>query len=358
MSQLPFDAWDYEEQTKMKHKVFEDYIDKWIKIVGKYNKLNYIDGFGGIGAYKDTDGSICYGSPVLAAKVAQNATNKLKRKVNIIIIDDERENLVNIEKIFKHLDITIKPILANGDFDKTINNVLDSTEKLVPTFVFIDPFGFSFRMETIARIMEIEKSEILLNFMFTRVNQFLSAPRVEKNLNELFGDTEWQKLRSLSGPWREQAIVEHYRQQLKRFARFVYYYRFEFPSAKKTYYYLYHLTNYFKGCVIMKSSFAKFNFGRVEYRGNRNSQLELFDLENVGIEQACEYLCSVYNGQQKSFQEIIEDLIDETEFLESHLRDALKKLEKTNKVEIIRIPEMTPKGKSRIGIDYNTVIRF
>jgi len=28
MTELPFEAWSYEEQTKMKHMVFEDYIDK------------------------------------------------------------------------------------------------------------------------------------------------------------------------------------------------------------------------------------------------------------------------------------------------------------------------------------------
>ncbi|MCK4735625.1 MAG: hypothetical protein KAT65_24435, partial [Methanophagales archaeon] len=66
MEQLPFKTWPYEEQTKMKHKVFSDYFDKWIKIVGSRSKLNYIDGFGGCGAYKDKNGEIYFGSPILA----------------------------------------------------------------------------------------------------------------------------------------------------------------------------------------------------------------------------------------------------------------------------------------------------
>ena len=48
-----FETWDYQEQTKRKHLVFEDYFDKWIKILGKYKSLNYIDCFGGLGAYND-----------------------------------------------------------------------------------------------------------------------------------------------------------------------------------------------------------------------------------------------------------------------------------------------------------------
>lgn len=67
---MPFETRPYEDQTKMKHQVFADYFDKWVKIVGKYhNKLNYIDGFGGIGAYKGKDGKIDYGSPIIAAKI-------------------------------------------------------------------------------------------------------------------------------------------------------------------------------------------------------------------------------------------------------------------------------------------------
>ena len=46
-----FFMWNYEPQTKMKHLIFEDYFDKFVKILGKYYNLNYIDGFGGCGAY-------------------------------------------------------------------------------------------------------------------------------------------------------------------------------------------------------------------------------------------------------------------------------------------------------------------
>ena len=53
MKKLPFKTWEYKEQTKIKHLVFADYFDRWVKILGKYNPLNYIDGFGGIGAYTE-----------------------------------------------------------------------------------------------------------------------------------------------------------------------------------------------------------------------------------------------------------------------------------------------------------------
>ena len=145
----------------------------------------------------------------------------------------EKENLKNIEDIFKHKKISIEPMLINQDFDKAINGILDKVSNLAPTFVFVDPFGFKIRMETLERIMRIEKSEILLNFMFTRVNQFLSSPKIENTCSELFGCDDWKKCVSLNGSEREKCILESLRDRMKKFSKYVYYYKFEFANKKK-----------------------------------------------------------------------------------------------------------------------------
>jgi len=357
MPRLPFETWNYEGQTKAKHEVFNDYIDKWIKIVGAYNKLNYIDGFGGIGAYKDTNGKMYYGSPVLVAKTIQKITSKLRRAVNILIIDEKKQNLDNIKKIFQYEKINIEPIFINSDFDKTINDILDNAQNIAPTFIFVDPFGFKIKIKTIERIMKINKSEVFLNFMFTRINQFLSDPKMENTFNELFGDCNWKECKKLKGIKREKRLIECYRDQLKKFSKYVYYFKLEFPTKRKTYYYLFHLTNYFKGCAIMKSSFAKFHCGRIEYRGLRDSQMELFDSRNIKVNDAIDFLKKTYKGQQKSFQQILEEQIDEVEFLESHLRNAIKEMENKDLI-ISRIPPKTKTGKNRTGLDYQDVIIF
>jgi len=357
MQELPFKTWKYEEQTKAKHEAFGDYIDKWIKIVGSYNKLNYIDGFGGIGAYKDKYGKVYYGSPILVAKTIQKITSKLKRLVNIIIIDSNEENLNNIKKIFKYEKINIEPILIGGDFDKAINDILDSVQNLAPTFVFIDPFGFKVKMKTIERIMKINKSEIILNFMYTRINQFLSDPKIKNTYDELFGNSKWQKCKKLKKVEREKCIIECYRNQLKKFVEYVYYFRLEFPEKRKTYYYLFHLTNHFLGCVIMKSSFAKFHYGRVEYRGARENQLGLFESKDIKIQNIIDYLTKIYKGCQKSYRQIVEEQIDKTEFLESRLREAIQKME-GKKLKISRIPPKTSRGKDRGGLKYQDIIIF
>ena len=97
LSHVPFETWPYEEQTRIKHEVFADYFDKWVKILGKFHKLNYIDCFAGCGAYHQ-DGEIYFGSPVLAAKIIKAA----QKDATMVIIDKKRKNLKNIEKIFEH----------------------------------------------------------------------------------------------------------------------------------------------------------------------------------------------------------------------------------------------------------------
>jgi len=69
------------------------------------------------------------------------------------------------------------------------------------------------------------------------------------------------------------------------------------------------------------------------------------------------YLKDKYRGQQKSFQQILEEQIDETEFLESHFREAIKEMENKD-LNISRIPPKTKTGRNRKGVDYQDVIIF
>lgn len=358
MTNLPFETWVYEDQTKMKHYVFADYIDKWIKIVGKYNKLNYIDGYSGIGAYQDQKGRLYYGSPILVCQAIERITSRNSRDVKVLIIDSDKKNLKNIQKILSYLKVKITPDFINKDFDESINNILNETPNITPTFVFIDPFGFKIKMSTLRRIMQIDKSEILLNFMFTRINQFLAAPQVENTCTDLFGDDTWKQFKNTKGVARENGIIEYYRNKLKELSKFVYYYRLEFPAKDKTYYYLIHLTNHYLGCSIMKSSFAKFNYGRVEYRGIRAGQMELFEQASIKETEVADMLLKKYTGRRLIFKNIVEENIDSTEYLESQMRNAIKSLEVNGNIKIQRIPENTPTGKKRKSIGENDSIVF
>ena len=108
---LPFKTWKYEEQTKIKHKVFADYFDKWVKILGKAHPLNYFDCFGGIGAYKEND-EIYFGSPILAAELIKKNETNLQRDVCMVIIDKDKNNFENIDKIAG--TVILREEISNG----------------------------------------------------------------------------------------------------------------------------------------------------------------------------------------------------------------------------------------------------
>ena len=353
-NKLPFKTWKYGEQTKMKHLVFADYFDKWIKILGKFHKLNYFDCFGGCGAYIDDKGKEHYGSPILGAQAIQKNRINLNRKVNLVIIDKDKENLDNIKLILKCLKLDIKPLFVNEDFDKTINEMLDSIENLAPTFFFIDPFGFKIKINTLRRIMERPKTEILLNFMFNPIRRFIEVEKIENTLNDLFGDSCWKNTCKVKGKEREERIVDIYREKLKQFSRFVCYYRFSFPDKDRTYYYLFHLTNSIKGCYIMKSCFAKYNFGRLEYRGKLNNQMTFLDFKDIKIDKIKVHLFESLNNP-KTYLDLLKEFVEEI-YLESNIKTAIKSLEEDGKINIVRNPELTKTGRKRTSIEPSDII--
>ena len=351
-----FFFWEYEPQTKIKHFVFQEYFDKWVKIVGKWNELNYFDCYAGSGAYLE-NGDIYYGSPILAAEIIEKHKENLGRKVNIVIIEQDKANVENIKKIFRYKNLKTEPVIIEGDFDKTINEILDKVQDhLKPTFFFIDPFGFKIRYKTLKRIMSISKSEILLNFMFTRISQFL-IDNLETTLNALFGCEDWKPLRSLSGQEREQRIVSLYKTKLKEIADFVFPYKICFPDKKRTYYYLFHLTKHHMGCSIMKSAFAKFHYGNIEFSGPEHEHVSFFDLKDIKINEVKRFLLQKYTGLKKKYEELLIENIDLVPFLESDIKNALKVME-GKEVQIKRTPELTPTGRKRKSIDFNDMISF
>ncbi|MDO8281923.1 MAG: three-Cys-motif partner protein TcmP [Thermodesulfovibrionia bacterium] len=351
-----FFFWPYEPQTKIKHFVFTEYFDKWVTIVGKWNDLNYFDCFAGSGAYIEND-KIHYGSPILAAEVIEKNKENLDRKVTIVLIEKDKNNIENICKLFKHRGLNTEPIIIEGSFDAEINKLLDETKgNLKPTFFFIDPFGFKIKFQTLQRIMAIPKSEILLNFMFTQVNRFL-IDELEDTLNDLFGCKDWKALKTLSGTEREQGIVNLYRTKLKEFSKFAFPYRLSFSDRDRTYYYLFHLTNNLKGCSIMKSAFAKFNYGKVEFSGPKHGCLTLFDNKDMKVSEIKQFLVEKYKGQTKRYEDILIEIIDSELFLEAGIKTALKEME-GKEAKIARNPELTEKGRKRKSIDLNDAVTF
>ena len=346
---VPFKTWKYEKQTEMKHKVFSYYMPIWLQVLNKWNKnLNYIDGFGGIGAYHNDEDlksnnyiSNKYGSPVLSIlKILELEKDKKINKANVIVIDEDHNNLENVKNILKfhEIDVSKKILFIEGDFDNEINKILDKIDKIAPTFFLLDPFGISgIKLSTIKRIMERGKTEILLNFMYNTLQRFVSHPneKINKIYDEYFGGDEWRKCTEKRLTEKENELVSIFRKNCKIFCKFVYPFKLKFPNKNQTYYYLFHLTQHRKGCSLMKDSFAKFNNGNDKYIGE-NYQSNLLEPlnkkeKNENFEKK---LIDKYKGKKINYVEVLGDFIDETDLLEKDIKKILNKLEES-KVKVI-----------------------
>ncbi|MDP3057528.1 MAG: three-Cys-motif partner protein TcmP [bacterium] len=371
---VPFKTWEYEEQTKMKHRVLSYYFPQWLQILGKWNKgLNYIDGFGGIGAYhtkKDIEAnkylSNNFGSPVVAAlQIKKLIENSKIGKASIVIIDEDKGNIQNLKEVLGYNKVNTENIqFIEGNFDQEINRILDSFEKevksLAPTFFLIDPFGFSqVKMETIARILKQPKSEIIINFMYNAIQRWVSHPnpKLQIHYDNLFGCKEWKKYIGKRTDEKERYLVSLFRKQCKEYgkAKFVYPFRLSFPDKDMPYYYLFHLCNHQLGCIRFKDSFAKFNIGDLEYKGNGFKQESLFKpLEkNQKREIFIDNLLSKLKRKKISYGSLLNLIIDECDFLESGIKKILQELEKSGIIKI------DGNGRTRKGgIDNSDIIIF
>lgn len=370
---VPFKTWAYQEQTAMKHNAIAYYLPVWLKILGSWHKnLNFIDGFGGVGAYHTQNDikngeytSNKFGSPIISSRaIAKLESSKTITSGNIVIIDEEKCCLENVEKIIGHLNIQLKGKIFYqvGNFDGAINGFLDEFDKskgeLAPTFFLIDPFGFSgIKMTTLERIMRRPKTEILLNFMYNALQRWMNHPdeKIIKIYDDYFGGDQWRCCKDKRLEQKETELVRLFREKSKQFSKWVYPFKLKFPNQDKTYYYLIHLTNNWRGCSLMKDSFAKFNNGKVEYRGSviQSSLFEPMEEENKR-EKFAQNILNHYKGQKIKCEDILACFIDETDLLENEIKKILQQLEKNEKIEI----EVWDKRKRRGGIDLRDMVYF
>ena len=350
-----FVLWPYEEQTKIKHKVLREYLFVWATKLGSVNYINYYDGFSGGGAYYNSEeNDINYGSPIIAKE--QFIRAKRGNKSSFYFNDKNKSNVENLKKAFVKSGISTSNITYTiGEFENNITSFIEQLkDNPKPTFFMIDPFGINAHFSTIKKIMEIPKTEVLFNFMYNFARRFTNNKNSETNLTDLFGTEEWLNYKNLSGDAKENALRDLYKQQLKSCAKYVYQYRMCFPNDKRTYYYLFHASNNRDGCSIMKDSFAKINYGEVEFLGPNQpnpAQLAIWDLTTDKIETLKVQIWNEFKGQTILYKDIVDRYIDSTTYLGRHLKQAVLLL-KDKYAEFIHV-----NSKTRT-IDYDDTICF
>jgi three-Cys-motif partner protein len=356
-------VWDLEPHTAKKHEILRRYFEAWLPIMGSWNgRVVYIDGFAGPGKYSLGED----GSPVVVLKAARDHTYPMKAQLVCIFVENDFERCSHLKNVLDELSPTlpdrIKWAAVHGKFDehltKTLNVIEAQKKNLAPSFVFIDPFGFSQTpFKTVAKVLANPRCEVLVNFMYEEVNRFISLEEHAEDFDKLFGTTEWRSVRSLSGPsHRRKAIHDIYLKQLKTCAAYVH--SFEMLNkGNSTDYFLFFATNSLKGLEKMKEAMWKVDdTGSFQFSDHYDARglMSLFSAQ-PNLAPLREAILKTFAGRQISIEQLQDWVTAETEFLQKHLkRQILAPMEDAGEVSVVN-----PAPKRRKGtFSPSTVLKF
>jgi len=356
--------WELEPHTAAKHAILRRYLQAWIPILtSAHGRVVYIDGFAGPGVYKGGED----GSPIIALKSALEHAARIRGEIAFLFIELDAQRKASLEQSVAALSLPPKfrVEIQEGSCAETIGELLDGLERasdrLAPTFAFLDPFGFSHTpFSLIRRLMSHPRCEVLITFMYEEINRFLAQEQMPDHFDSLFGCAAWASARELSRPVeRKRYLTELYARQLQTAAGIRFVRSFEMLNrANRADYHLFFGTKSIEGLKKMKEAMWKvddsgtFRFSDATDPG----QSVLFD---AGPDPATleRLLVDRFRGNVATIAEVEEFVLADTPYRETHVRKAaLIPMEKALPPRITIVS--APNGRKRYQYPAGTAIRF
>ncbi len=157
-----------------------------------------------------------------------------------------------------------------GLFDEAVSNVLDKIDseierlknetgrlyQRVPTFAFIDPFGYNMPISIIKRIISSPRSEVLVTLVVPEMKRFCLNPGWEELLNKLYGTSEWKKVIGIQDPdERTNYLKDLYIRQLRNYSNIKHILYFKMVNKhNQVAYFLIFGSNHWRGIEEMKNA--------------------------------------------------------------------------------------------------------
>jgi three-Cys-motif partner protein len=339
--------WSYTLHTSVKHEILSRYLDPWVTILGKHNKiLTYVDGFAGRGRYVPGNQP---GSPLLVLDVALKALSRQGhqiRRIDCHLVEPDADNMANLRAEVMSHQAANNPVIQvyfhKAQFSAVSNAIIDGVSKSgQPAFFFLDPFGFDDPpMDVVQRILHLPKTETMINYMFNFTNRAAGMSNVALNqtLDRLHGNRDWSRCNGLSGESRETCLRENYRHELKvRGAKFVIPFRMGADERDRTLYYLFFTTNHVKGAMTMKAAMvASGSPGHVGYAGEERHRMQpLFNIDASGLP---DLLRQLFKDRTLTYDQVITESIEMSgTCIDRDYRACLKAMEQQGQVTVTRI---------------------
>jgi three-Cys-motif partner protein len=348
---MPDDVlWELEPHTKAKHAILRHYLEAWFPILNKYHgRIMYFDGFAGPGEYKGEEP----GSPIIALDVAANHRRRMSGEVVFCFVEADEKRFNHLQGLIAELDLpkNFRVYPRHAEFHEVLGNALAHLEQtggvLVPTFAFIDPFGFSgVPMSLIHRLLVHQRTEAFITFQVSFINRFLEHldPQISAHVVDLFGTEQVLKV-ACGGGNRVDELRYLYQSQLQQVACYVRFFSMR-NERDQPIYDLFFAGNHSLGHYRMKEAMWKVDEeGQFRFSDATNPlQPVLFRVDHTP--QLLDTICHQFAGQSNvGVAQIQEWVWGSTPFLDKHMKAALRRGEQEDRFIVHSIKR---DGKKRL----------
>ncbi len=264
------ELYTFREQSRIKHEILKKYLERFAIIVGSWSSgILYVDGFSGpwntvSSDFKDASFAIALDQLRSARETVKSAFNK-DLQIKCIFLESNPDAFQQLES-FAEEQKDVEVVALNRDFEIAVPDLVkmirEEKSGFFP-FILIDPTGWTgFSMDVIEPLIQIQPSEVLVNFMTSQIQRFIEAEQagLRKSFQKLYGDDSYEMgIEGLQGREREYAMVSAYAKRLSEVGKFPFLSTTVVlqPTRDRTHFHLIYATRNIKGLEVFKDAERK-----------------------------------------------------------------------------------------------------
>ncbi len=353
------------EQSQIKAAIVTDYFWAWAKVIintqRRYphlaQKIAYIDLFAGPGRYQ----SGAVSTPLM---IMERATSDPEIRDRLVAVFNDKDILntksleSEIGKIPAIQQLKFRPEISTGEVGENLVKEFQRA-KLVPTFLFVDPFGYKgLSLQLVQSVLKDWGCDCVFFFNYNRISMGLGNTTVEEHMDALFGKQRADKLRNrfrltdLRPHEREAFIVEEMKAALEEMGgEYVLPFRFRNPEGTRTTHHLFFVSKHFRGYEIMRDVMYKHSnkegmVANFEYNPADARWPSLFELLRP-LDDLEEMLLKDFAGQSTNLRPLFERHSKGKGYVLKNYREVLCRMEQEGKISMS--PAFSRRRKGTIG---------
>jgi three-Cys-motif partner protein len=351
--------WPLDDHTRAKHRVLRSYLSAWLPVMGQQAiktvargtdppRLLLVDGFAGPGRYATGE----EGSPLIMLRtLLEHDAFQRMQEVNFLylFIEHDRRRVEHLKKEVEQLDLpsNVNVAIEPGEFETTFGEIVEGVHRregreLVPTFAFVDPFGYAAASMSLAgRFLEFPRCEALIFLPLSYVNRFLTREGQEDAMNSLFGSERWREAVDLPAGERSEFLLALFEEELRSQGHVRYVRSFQLRTKDGNDYRLVFATPHERGLDLMKDAMWSVDpLEGVRYVARTDEGQEVLfspDPEAVDTRPLLAHLRERFGTDWFTIEDARQAALLESPYRSAHLkRKTLVPAEKAGRIEVDR----------------------